>query len=80
MKAVDDVRRLLAQNEAMQRQARLHDESIKRAAEAELGRIDGRLMGIPHGRVANDSAAAYEYRRLIEDRGRLLRLVSGFGA
>lgn len=78
MSAADDVRRLLAENEAARRRAEAHDEALRRAAEAELGRIDARLMAMPHGQVAADSTMAFEYRRLLEDRGRLLRQVAGF--
>lgn len=56
--------------------ARKHDEATRRAAEEELARIDVRLQSVPAGRVANDSARAYDYRRLVEDKARLLRLVA----
>lgn len=71
-----EVRRLLAENEALRRRADEHERSIRRAAEAELARVDARLMSMPAGRVAADSARAFEYRRLIEDRARLLRQVA----
>jgi hypothetical protein len=73
---MDSLRAALAENDRLSRQSREHDASITRAAEEELSRIDARLMGMPAGQVARDSARAYEYRRLVEDRARLLRLVS----
>lgn len=72
------IQQLLAENAAASRRADEHDKAIQRAAESELSRIDSRLMSMPHGQVAADSARAYEYRRLLEDRGRLLHLVAGF--
>lgn len=73
---IDRLRSALAENDRLTRQAREHDAAVKRAAEEELSRIDARLMAMPAGQVARDSARAYEYRRLIEDRARLLRLVA----
>jgi hypothetical protein len=78
MSQADEVRRLLQENEAARRQADEHEARIKRASEDELGRIDSRLMTLPHGQVAGDSAAAYEYRRLQDDRASLLRQVANF--
>mgnify|MGYP001773678487 CR=1 FL=1 len=78
MASVADVHRLLAENEAARRRARAHDEALRRAMESELARVDARLMSLPAGRVAGSSASAFEYRRLQEDRARLLRQVAGF--
>lgn len=73
-----DARRLMAENEAQMRQLREQEGRLRRAAEEELGRIDSRLMAMPHGKVANDSAQALEYRMLVEQKGRLLRQVAAF--
>lgn len=78
MSTAADVRRLLAENEAARRTARDHDEAVRRAFESELSRVDSRLMTMPHGQVAGDSAQAYEYRHLMDERGRLLNQVAGF--
>lgn len=71
-----DLRRLLAQNEALMRRADKQDRAIRWAANDELGRIDARLRTMPAGRVARDSALAFEYRRLVEEKARLMRLVA----
>jgi hypothetical protein len=78
MSHADEVRRLLAENEAGRRRAAEHDDQIQLATEKELGRIDSRLMSLPSGQVASNSAAAYEYRRLMDDRASLLRQVAHF--
>ena len=75
--SADDVRRLMADNDRLRRRADEHDAAIRRAAEEELSRLDVRLQSLPPGLVARDSAMAFEYRRMVDERARLLRLASG---
>lgn len=74
---MDDLYRALGENEAHMQKAMRFDDNVRRSAEEELSRIDVRLMSMPSGQVARNSAMAFEYRRLVDDRARLLRMVAG---
>ena len=70
------VRGLLARNEALQAQADASTLKIREAAEAQLRDINDRLDNMPQGLVVRDAAKAHEYRRLIDERGRLQRVIA----
>lgn len=68
---IDDVRKLLADNESALRHCRLKAEKIGNCSASELDRVNARLAQMKPGQVARDPALAYEYQRLVEERGRL---------
>ena len=75
---IEKLRDSLAENKSMMKKSLDYDDNLRRHAEDELSRVDVRLQSLPYGHVANDSATAYEYRRLLDEKARLLNLVSGY--
>lgn len=71
----DQVRELLAQNEAMRRKADESGERIRRSAEMELAKLDTRLNAL-RGPAHAGSLVAHEYQELVMRRGQLLNLVA----
>lgn len=71
----DQVRSLVAQNEAMRRQADESERRIRMAAELEIARIDSRLAS-RRGAAMSDEMAAHEYQSMIMRRGQLLNLLA----
>lgn len=71
----DQVRSLVAQNEAMRRQADESERRIRLAAELEIARIDSRLAS-RRGASMSDEMAAHEYQTMIMRRGQLLNLLA----
>lgn len=76
MATAENLRKSLADTEVSLRKSQSSNRAIRLAMESELSRIDSRLMSIPSGQVAANDARAFEYRRLIEDRARLMRLLA----
>lgn len=74
---IEKLRSSLAENDSMMKKSLDYDDNLKRHAEDELSRVDVRLQSMPYGHVAHDSATAYEYRRLLAEKARLLNLVAG---
>ncbi len=74
--SADDLRRLLAENDAHAKRADSQDAAIRESATTELERVNARLSKMQPGQVALSPALAYDYQRLVDDRGRLSRLVS----
>lgn len=74
--SADDVRRLLAENEAHGRRFDAHGEGIRRSAGEELDRVNARLAEMKPGQVARDPALAFKYQQLVEERGRLSLVVA----
>lgn len=75
---IETLRDSLADNQAMMKKSFDYDDNLKREAEGELSRIDVRLQSLPYGHVARDDATAYEYRRLLDEKARLLRVIGGY--
>lgn len=76
MTTPDQLRKLLAENARLSARAGAHGANIRKAAAEELERVQGRLSALTTGPVLTDEVKASEYRRLIEDRGRLHKLVA----
>lgn len=71
----DQVRQLVAQNEAMRRQAEESNDRIRRSAEMELAKLDTRLDAL-RGPAHAGSLVAHEYQELVMRRGQLLNLIA----
>lgn len=66
---------LLAKNKALSIHAEEHEKSIRHAAKKEYDRIGDRLSKLSPGQVALSPSLAYDYQRLVDERGKLTRLL-----
>lgn len=70
---LDQVRSLLAQNQAMQKQAGQGRERIRESSDEETRRIDAQLQSL-RGEAFGDPSKADEYQRLTLQRGQLSQI------
>lgn len=73
-RSADDLRKMLAKNAVLTEQSHKHQAKIRKSARSELVQVNARLERLTAADTLTDEVKAHEYRGLIEDRARLLRI------